>query len=136
MTTIFGNTVTEPKVAFSFEKDQLTLYIAPEHVSLPDDSIIGVAINTSKKYYFKLLGDTCKYISSIPIITNISLLRRFIMWKTIWMVRCMRRSSYHSLRWTFFLRMFFLRRTIPQFQKRISAISGLITVHSEIAHSH
>ena len=73
MTTIFGNTVTEPKVAFSFEKDQLTLYIAPEHVSLPDDSIIGVAINTSKKYYFKLLGDTCKYISSIPIITNISI---------------------------------------------------------------
>lgn len=71
MTTIFGNTITEPKVAFSFEKDQLTLYSAPEHVSLPDDSIIGVAINTSKKYYFRLLSDTCKYISSIPIIGNI-----------------------------------------------------------------
>ena len=34
MSTIIGNTITEPKVAFSFENDQLTLYCGLDPVSL------------------------------------------------------------------------------------------------------
>lgn len=55
MKTIFGNTVTDPKVAFSFEEEQLTLYAGLNPVSLAGkNSIIGSAINTPYKYYFRL----------------------------------------------------------------------------------
>lgn len=55
MTTIFGNTITDPKIAFSFEKDLLTLYAGLAPVSLAGkESIIGAAINTPYKYYFKI----------------------------------------------------------------------------------
>lgn len=61
MSTILGNTITEPKVAFSFENDQLTLYCGLDPVSLlGKDSIIGTAINTPYKYYFRLPSVDCQ----------------------------------------------------------------------------
>lgn len=58
---IFGNTITDPKVAFSFEGDQLTLYAGLTPVSLVGkESITGAAINTPYKYYFRLPSIDCQ----------------------------------------------------------------------------